>query len=170
MKEEVLADPEAKGVIKSISDIVQAFLWRAAIRVRYRVAKDIRKQKFEPDELSILELPTDTRAHFSSLLPSTYMGSTLILNRSTMPIETLCSDDTSIGRVAYLLRQSAARITPTVVHDAFSILQSLPDHSRFSTANMGIEHMHAMISNMMMFPSNEVNFGVAYFNNQGLPE
>lgn len=38
MKQHVISDPEAKGVIKSISDIVQAFLWRAAIRVRYRVA------------------------------------------------------------------------------------------------------------------------------------
>ncbi|QGA15106.1 hypothetical protein EYB26_002762 [Talaromyces marneffei] len=170
MREEVLADPEAKGVIKSISDIVQAFLWRAALRVRYRVAKDIRKQTFGPDELSILELPTDGRPYFSSLLPSTYMGSMLILNRSTMLVETLCSDDTSIGRVAYVLRQSAARITPSVVHDAFSILQSLPDHSRFSTANMGIEHMHAMISNMMLFPSNEVCFGDAFFANRGVAE
>ncbi|KAI7968688.1 hypothetical protein EIK77_005704 [Talaromyces pinophilus] len=170
MKEEVLADPEAKGVIQSISDIVQAFLWRAAIRVRYRVAKDIRKQTFRPGELSILELPTDGRPYFSSALPSTYMGSMLILNRSTMPIETLCSDDTSIGRVAYMLRQSAARITPSLVHDAFSILQSLPNHNRFSTANMGLEHMHAMISNMMLFPSNEVCFGDAYFANRGIPE
>ncbi|CRG90102.1 Genome polyprotein 1 [Talaromyces islandicus] len=170
MREEVLADPEAKGSIQSISDIVQAFVWRAAIRVRYHVAKNIRKQTFRPDELSILELPTDGRPYFSSLLPSTYMGSMLILNRSTMPIETLCSDDTSIGRVAYVLRQSAARITPSVVHDAFTILQSLPNHSRFSTANMGIEHMHAMISNMMLFPSNELCFGDAFFANRGISE
>lgn len=170
MKEEVLVDPHAKGEIQSISDIVQAFLWRAAIRVRYRVAKNIRKQTFEPDELSILELPTDGRPYFSSSLPSTYMGSLLILNRSVMPVEVLCADDTSIGRVAYELRQSAARITPSVVHDAFSILQSLPDHSRFSTANMGIEHMHAMISNMMLFPSNEVCFGDAFFANRGVSE
>ncbi|KAJ5645675.1 transferase family protein [Penicillium longicatenatum] len=170
MKQEVITDPEAKGVITSISDIVQAFLWRAAIRVRYRVAKEIRKQTFRPDEVSILELPTDGRPFFSSLLPSTYMGSLLILNRATMPIEILCSDETSIGRVAYLLRQSAARITPSVVHDAFSILQSLPDHSRFSTANMGIEHLHAMISNMMLFPNSEVYFGDSFFANGGLPE
>ncbi|KUM56496.1 hypothetical protein ACN42_g10719 [Penicillium freii] len=170
MKQHVISDPEAKGVIKSISDIVQAFLWRAAIRVRYRVATEIRKQTFRPDEVSILELPTDGRPYFSSLLPSTYMGSLLILNRSTMPIETLCSNETSIGRVAYLLRQSAARITPSVVHDAFSILQSLPDHDRFSTANMGLEHMNAMISNMMLFPTNEICFGDAFFANGGLSE
>uniref|UniRef100_A0A0B7KRU7 Carrier domain-containing protein n=1 Tax=Bionectria ochroleuca TaxID=29856 RepID=A0A0B7KRU7_BIOOC len=170
MKQDVMVDPKAKGVISSISDIVQAFFWRAAIRARYHVAKSIRKQIFSPEELSILELPTDTRPVFSSLLPSTYMGSTLILNRSSMPVETLCSPDTSIGQVAYLLRQSAARITPTVVHDAFTILQSLPDHTRFSTANMGTEHMHAMISNMMLFPMSEVNFGEQLFANAGSPE
>lgn len=170
MKKDVIADPAAKGVITSISDIVQAFLWRAAIRARYRVAKEIRKQTFGPDDMSILELPTDGRPYFSSLLPETYMGSMLILNRSSMPVETLCSAETSIGKVAYLLRQSAARITPSLVHDAFTILQSLPDHSRFSTANMGLEHMHAMISNIMMFPTREVCFGDKFFANEGSPE
>ncbi|KKK24685.1 transferase family protein [Aspergillus rambellii] len=170
MKQDVIADPAAKGVIKSISDIVQAFFWRAAIRARYRVATEIRKQTFGPEEMSILELPTDGRPYFSSLLPSTYMGSLLILNRSSMPIETLCSPKTTIGEVAFLLRQSTTRITPSLVHDAFTILQSLPDHSRFSTANMGLEHMHAMISNMMLFPSGEICFGDKFFANGGSPE
>ncbi|KAI6779256.1 Transferase family protein [Emericellopsis cladophorae] len=170
MKQDVLLDPEAKGVITSISDIVQAFFWRAAIRTRYRVAREIRRQEFGEDELSILELPTDGRPYFSPLLPSTYMGSLLIMSRTTMPIQTLCAPETSIGRVAYQLRQSAARITPSVVHDAVSILQSLPDHTRFSTANMGLEHMHAMISNMMLFPMGEICFGDAHFANGGEPE
>jgi hypothetical protein len=170
MKQEVIADPNAKGVITSISDIVQAFFWRAAIRARYRVAKEIRKGTFKPDDISILELPTDGRPYFSSRLPSTYMGSLLILNRSSMPIETLCSPETSIGAVAYLLRQSASRITPSLMHDAFTILQSLTDHSRFSTANMGLEHMHAMISNMMLFPTSEICFGGKFFANGGSPE
>jgi hypothetical protein len=170
MRKEVISDPEAKGVINSISDVVQAFLWRAAIRVRRKVATDIRKHKFKPEDVSILELPTDGRPYFSQLLPETYMGSLLILNRSIMPIETLCSDETTIGRVAYVLRESAARITPGVVHDALSILQSLPNHERFSTANMGLEHMHAMISNMMLFPTEEVCFGNTFFANGGCPE
>ncbi|KAG5206092.1 Transferase family [Trichophyton interdigitale] len=170
MKQDVIADPEAKGVITSISDIVQAFFWRTAIRARYRVAKEIRKQTFGPDEMSILELPTDGRPYFSTSLPSTYMGSVLIMNRCSIPVETLCSPDTSIGYVAYMLRQSTARITPSLVHDAFTILQSLPDHSRFSTANMGLEHMHAMISNMMLFPTSEISFGSKFFANGGCPE
>ncbi|KAL9620748.1 MAG: hypothetical protein Q9160_004761 [Pyrenula sp. 1 TL-2023] len=170
LKQEVIADPEAKGVITSISDIVQAFLWRSAIRARYHVAKELRGQSFSSDEMSILELPTDGRPYFSSLLPSTYMGSMLIMNRSSMPIETLCSPKTSIGRIAYLLRESAARITPSLVHDAFTLLQSLPDHSRFSTANMGLAHMHAMISNMILFQPGEISFGDKFFANGGSPE
>ncbi|EHK24063.1 uncharacterized protein TRIVIDRAFT_147666 [Trichoderma virens Gv29-8] len=170
MKQDVAADIRAGETPSSISDIVQAFFWRAAIRARYRVAREIRKQTFGPDDISILELPTDGRPYFSSLLPSTYMGSLLILNRSSMSIESLCSPKTSIGDVACLLRQSARRITPSLIHDAFSILQSLPDHTRFSTANMGLEHMHAMISNMMLFQTSEIRFGDKFFANGGSPE
>ncbi|KAH3513087.1 hypothetical protein KXV55_001874 [Aspergillus fumigatus] len=170
LQQDVIADPATNGITPSISDIVQAFFWRAAIKARYRVATEIRKQKFSPDAVSILELPTDTRPHFSSRLPPTYMGSMLILNRTSMPIETLCSAETSIAKVALLLRQSAARITPSLVHDAFTLLQSLPGHRRFSTANMGLEHMHAMISNMLLFPTSEIGFGDAFFANGGVPE
>lgn len=69
-----------------------------------------------------------------------------------------------------MLRESAARITPSLVHDAFTLLQSLPDHSRFSTANMGLAHMHAMISNMILFQTSEISFGDKFFNNGGSPE
>jgi aryl carrier-like protein len=169
LKQDVTADPEAKG-ITSISDIVQAFFWRSAIRARYRVAKELRGEGFASDELSILELPTDGRPYFSSSLPETYMGSMLIMNRSTMPIETLCSPKTSIGRIAQSVREAAARVTPALVHDAFTLLQSLPDHSGFSTANMGLPHMHAMISNLILFQTSEISFGNKFFGNGGSPE
>ena len=169
LKSDVIADSDTKS-ITSTSDIVQAFLWRAAIRARYRVAKEDRGETFGPEEMSILELPTDGRPYFSSQLPSTYMGSMLVLNRSSMSIETLCSPQTSIARIAQLLRSAASRITPSVVHDAFTLLQSLPDHDRFSTANMGLSHMHAMISNMMLFQPHEISFGDTFFANGGSPE
>ncbi len=150
LKEEVLTDPEAKGLVKSVSDIVPAFFWRASIRSRYRVAKELRGQIFRLDELSIQELPIDGRPYFSSVLPSSYMGSMLILNQPTMPIEMLCSPTTTIGRIAYVIREAAARITPSLLHDAFTLLQSMTDYSKPATANMGIEHMNAMISNLML--------------------
>jgi hypothetical protein len=169
LKEEVLADPETKGLVTSVSDIVQAFFWRASIRSRYRVAKEIRDATFGRDEMSILELPIDGRPYFSTSLPSSYMGSMLILNRVTMPIETLCSPNTSIGQIASLIREAAARITPSLVHDAFALLRSMSDYSKPATANMGIEHMNAMVSNMMLFETREISFGDAFFAG-GSPE
>lgn len=171
LKKEVTADSEAKG-ITSLSDIVQAFFWRVAIRARYRVATEIRGEKIAPDDIAILELPIDGRPYFSSLLPSTYMGSMLILNRPVMNVEALCSPDTSIGTIAKLLREAASRITPSLVHDAFTLLQALPDVSTdtFSIADMGLDGMHAMISNMILFQPSEINFGDSFFANGGSPE
>lgn len=170
MRDSVSSDTSIPDVHLSMSDIVQAFFWRAATRARYCVTKEIRKQAFHPEAKSILELPTDGRPYFSSLLPSTYMGSVLVMNRFSMDLETLCSPTTTIGRIAWLLRQSNARITPSLIHDAFTILQNLPDHSRFSTANMGLEHMNAMISNMLLFQTSEISFGGKHFANGGSPE
>jgi hypothetical protein len=169
LKQEVLADPEANGVVTSVIDIVQAFFWRASIRSRYRVATEIRDQTIRSDEVSILELPIDGRPYFSPSLPSSYMGSMLIMNRQTMPIQTLCSPETSIGRIAYLIHEAAARITPSLVHDAFTLLQSLSDYSKPATANMGIEHMNAMISNLILFQTSDISFGDAFFSG-GSPE
>lgn len=170
LKKAVIEDPEAKGVITSISDITQAFFWQAALRARYRVAKEHHGQEFTAEDMCILELPTDGRPYFSSQLPESYMGSMLIMSRSGIPTEVLCSPETSVGHVAYVLRETASRITPTLLHDAFTIMKSLPDYSRFSTANMGLDHMHAMISNLMLFPLTEVRFGEKLFGNGGSPE
>ncbi|OAA72981.1 transferase family protein [Akanthomyces lecanii RCEF 1005] len=170
LKKQVLADPATKGSSASVSDIVQAFFWRSAIRARRHVAKATGNDMSDEQDVSILESPTDGRAHFSSLLPETYMGSMLIMSRSVLSAEELCAPKTSLGRISQVLRDTAARITPSLVHDAFNILQSLPDHTRFSTANMGLDHMHAMISNLILFQMSEINFGNKLFGNNGSPE
>ncbi|KAF5715932.1 nonribosomal peptide synthetase [Fusarium mundagurra] len=169
LKQEALADPGTKGVSTSVIDIVQAFFWRASIRSRYRVAKEVRNQTFQPDELSILEMPIDGRPYFSSLLPSSYMGSLLVMNRPVMPIETLCAPETNISQIARVIREAAARITPSLVHDTFTLLRSMTDYSQPATANMGLEHMNAMISNMMLFQTSDISFGDSFFEG-GSPE
>lgn len=133
------------------------------------MATELRGETFGPDEISVLDLPVDGRSYFSSLLPSSYMGSMLILKRPNMPIETLCSPETSIGRIACVLREAAARITPSLVHDAFTLLQSLLDHDRFTIACMDLTGMHAMISNLMLFQTSEVSFGDEFFADGGCP-
>ncbi|KAF2764178.1 acetyl-CoA synthetase-like protein [Teratosphaeria nubilosa] len=161
-----------KGICLSLSDIVQAFFWRHAIRARYRVAR-IQGHTFTSEEQSVLELPINIRPYFSTLIPSTYTGNMLTLNRAAMAVEKLCSPETSVAEVACLLRETAARITVQVVHDTFTLLESLPSYDpqgRFSYADMGLDGMHAMISNMMLFQPREISFGDAFFANGGSPE
>lgn len=169
LRQKVLADPEAKGVITSISDILQAFFWRAAMRARYRVAKELRGETFGPDDIAIVEMPIDARPFFSTLLPSSYMGSCLITNRPYMPVEELCAPDTSLGFIARLFRESAAHVAPSLVHDAFTLLQSVPDYSMLTNACMGLAGMHAMMNNMMLFQTSEISFGGEFFANEGVP-
>ncbi|KAH7123087.1 hypothetical protein EDB81DRAFT_813530 [Dactylonectria macrodidyma] len=170
LKLKVLADPEAKGVVTSISDIVQAFFWRAAIKARYRVAKELRGETFGPDDLSIVEMPIDARPYFSSLLPSSYMGSCLVTNRPTMPVEELCAPETSLGRIAYIFREAATRISTSLVHDSFTLLQSIPDYTMLTNACMGLAGMHAMMNNMILFQTDEISFGGEFFANEGVPD
>ncbi|KAH9843365.1 Acetyl CoA synthetase-like [Teratosphaeria destructans] len=162
-----------QGVKLSLSDIVQAFFWRHAIRARYRVAKELQGHTFTSDEQSILELPINIRPYFSTLIPSTYTGNMLTMNRAAMAVEKLCSPKTSIAEVACLLRETAARITVQLVHDTYTLLQSLPSwnpQGRFSYADMGLDGMHAMVSNMMLFQPSEISFGDSFFANGGSPE
>ncbi|KAG9241248.1 hypothetical protein BJ878DRAFT_241170 [Calycina marina] len=171
LKQDVNAHPEVKGQTTSISDVVQAFLWRTSIRARYLVAKEIRGQTFGPDELSILEIPIDGRLYFSSQLPSSYMGSMLIMSRTMMSVEELCSPSTSLAKVANLIRQSIARVNTALIHDAFTLLRSMQDYTKPATANMGLEHMNEMISNMILWQPEEnlSSFGQGIFAG-GRPE
>jgi hypothetical protein len=97
------------------------------------------------------------------------MGNKLIINSPNMSIETLYSPNTSIGRIAYLIREAVARITPSLLHDVFTHLQSVSDYSKPATANMGIEHMNAVVSNLTLFQTSEISFGNGFFAG-GSPE
>ena len=68
LRQEVVA--ETNGSITSISDIVQAFFWRVAIRARHRVAVELHGATFPEDETAVLELPVDGRPHFCLLYTS----------------------------------------------------------------------------------------------------
>ncbi|KAI1318601.1 hypothetical protein F5Y16DRAFT_391772 [Xylariaceae sp. FL0255] len=167
LKEHVLADPETSDFTPYISDIAQAFWWRACSRARYRVGTEIRKQRVGPDDLAIYETAVDGRALFSELLPSTYIGSLLVFNRSTMPIETLCS--LSIGHAARILRETGKHLNTQVVYDLFTIYKNIPDRSRFGGAAVGIEHMNTLMSSIMMFSTEELKFGDRLFADGGVP-
>lgn len=168
LRQDVLADPAAEG-ITSVSDMIQAFFWRAAIKARYHVATKLRGETFGPDEVAIAELPIDARPYFSKLLPASYMGNLLVVNRPTIPVATLCDPDTTVGQIAQVLRAAAVHITPSLVHDAFTLLQSVPDYTKVTTACMGLEGMHTMVNNMMLFQTSGISFGDEFLDNDGVP-
>jgi len=169
LRQQVISDPVAKG-ITSFSDIVQAFYWRAAIKARYRVAKELHGESFGPNDIAIMEMPIDARPYFSSLLPESFMGSCLVTNRPYMPVGELCAPETTIAQIACILREAAARINPQLVHDAFTLLQSVPDFSMLTNACMGLGGMHAMMNNMMLFRTDAISFGGEFFANEGVPD
>jgi aryl carrier-like protein len=171
LKDNVDSHPEVKGQSVSISDIAQAFLWQTAIRARYLVAKEHRGQTFGPHDMSILEMPIDGRLFFSGQLPSTYMGSLLIMSRTMMPVEELCSPNTSLAKIASLIRKTISKVNAALVHDAYTLLRSMTDYTKPATANMGLEHMNEMTSNMILWKQedNLSSFGEGTFAG-GRPE
>jgi hypothetical protein len=58
-----------------------------------------------------------------------------------------------------------------LVHDAFTLLRSMTDYTKPATANMGLEHMNEMISNMILWQPEEniSSFGQGIFAG-GRPE
>ncbi|RKL31501.1 hypothetical protein BFJ72_g11135 [Fusarium proliferatum] len=138
MVEQLRQDPTAEGVT-SVSDTIQAFVWRLAIRARHHVKTHLRCETSDEDKMAIVELPIDVRPYFSKLLPEWYMGNLVIINRPSMPVAMLCGTGTTVGQVAQVLRAATVHITPSLVHDAFTLLQSVPDYTKVTTACMGMD-------------------------------
>ncbi|KAI1185029.1 transferase family protein [Nemania serpens] len=170
LKEHVLADSETQGSVPSIFDIVQAFIWLTMLRARYRVATEIQKKTFGPEDNSILELPTDGRPYFGEMLPETYMGTTVLYKRPSIALETLCAPGTTIGHVARLLREYGSLVSPQLVHDVFTLCQNVEDRTQSSLAAAGREHMNLVISNIMNFQNDDLKFGERFFANGGAPD
>lgn len=167
LRQQVTADPEMKGINLTDSDILHALYWRAMIRARHRVAREIDGRTIGPEDRSVLELTVDGRPYFNPQLPSSYMGNMLLVTRSSLSVEELCSPKTSIGRISLLIREAASQVTPQVANDAFSLLQTVQDFSELRYAFMRLDGLDAMITNMMLFPANDVAFGGEFFEDGG---
>ncbi|UKZ86253.1 uncharacterized protein TrAFT101_002089 [Trichoderma asperellum] len=170
LRKDVAADPEMKGINLTDSDILHALYWRAMIRARHRAAKECHGEIIGPEDESTLELVVDARPYFNPLLPSSYMGNMLVVTRSSLPVDELCSPKTSIGRISLLIREAASGVNPSVVNDAFGLLEGVPDYTDLRYAFMRLDGLDAMITNMMLFPANDVAFGGEFFEAGGQAE
>lgn len=161
---QLVEDPEriSKGSL-SLSDVLQAFFWRATIRARRR------PENSSPDDTAIIEMPTDARPYFSSHLPPSYMGNCVIMNRLYMPVSELCSPQTEIYKIAQVFREARNRVNQELVHDAFSLLHKIPDNSpgNHSAAfiSQGVQDgWHSVINNLLLFQTSDMGpFGAEVF-------
>ncbi|KAG7406178.1 Non-canonical non-ribosomal peptide synthetase FUB8 [Fusarium oxysporum f. sp. rapae] len=154
------ADPESQSLSKesgslSLGDVLQAFFWRAAVRARRRA------EDSSPDDMSIIEMPTDVRPYFSSHLPPTYMANCVIMNRQHMSVSELCSSQTSLYKIAQICREARTRVDQELVHDAFSLLHTIQDNSpgNHTTAFLGQgiqDGPHSLFNNMMLFQASDI--------------
>lgn len=98
------------------------------------------------------------------------MGSCLVTNRPCLPVLELVAAETKLSRVASVFRTAANTITPQLVHDAFTLLQSVEDYTLITNACMGLSGFHAMMNNMMLFRTDEIAFGDELLAGGGVPE
>ncbi|GAB0138719.1 putative secondary metabolism biosynthetic enzyme [Epichloe bromicola] len=144
----------SKGSL-SLGDVLQAFCWRAAIRARRR------PEHSSLDDAAIVEIPIDARPYFSSHLPPTYMGNCVIMNRQYMSVSELCSSKTALYKIAQVCREARNRVNQELVHDAFSLLHTIPDTSpgNHSTAFVGQgvqDGWHSFFNNLMLFQASDM--------------
>jgi hypothetical protein len=169
LQSEVASDPAVAGTTPpSASDIIQALFWRATIRARYGLATS-QGETFSSDAVSILELPIDGRPYFSPLLPATYMGNLLAINRPTVPLSSLVGPESSIAQIALMLRESGSKIRPALFHDAFALMGTVGDYTNLKYAFMRHGGLDLMITNLMLFPTSVISFGGEYFGDGGQP-
>jgi hypothetical protein len=126
LKLEAGVGAEVDGAPLTANDAILAVFWGAIIRARMRVAQDAGRI-IKPDEFSSLESPIDACPFFSEALPRTYLGNAVMINRCSMPLLTLTapSSQTSLKDVAACIRRTTAPIDTQLVHDAYTLLDTV---------------------------------------------
>lgn len=167
LHKECAAEPLPPGASPPfVSDAIQALLWRGNMRARAAAAE---ARSITLDPISVFESPVDVRNVFSSEFPANYLGNCFLLNSARMPLAELIAPSTSLGRIAQLIREGAARITKEAVHDAYSLLRSADLSHVQGRFVERAESADFLVSNVIFFPMSEINFGDRYFGNGGVP-
>ncbi|PLB53463.1 hypothetical protein P170DRAFT_435094 [Aspergillus steynii IBT 23096] len=158
--------PPGEGAL-SASDAVNAFLWRGLLRARAAAAEA--RGAALADELSVFESPVDVRGLWAPDFPAHYLGNCFLLNTARLPLADLIASSTGLGRIARALRSGAGSLDQTAAHAAYGLLRSVGDVSR--VRGRFVERMDSadlLVSNVMFFSMEDLNFGDRYFGNGGV--
>lgn len=170
LQKECASEPLPTGTSPlSVSDAINALLWRGVMKARAAAAT---ARSSSLDNISVLETPVDVRDAFAPDFPPDYLGNCFLLNTARIPLVDLIAPSTSLGRIAQIIRQSAARLDSRAVHNAYALLRSTADLSRVQGRFVERpESADFLISNIISYPlKSEINFGDRYFGNGGTPQ
>ncbi|WYZ42278.1 hypothetical protein EsH8_V_001173 [Colletotrichum jinshuiense] len=168
LKREVLGETQ-DGTGLSANDALLALFWRALMKARYKAAIAA-GQATPPDEVSHLESPLDGRPDFDPLLPPSYAGNLVIVNKVPMPVVELAAETTSLRDVALRVRAQAAKVNPDLVKDAFTLMREVLDYTKLKHAFTRLDGFDVMITSVLLLPLDKINFGADIFENDGKPE
>ncbi|KAJ5864969.1 uncharacterized protein N7529_006885 [Penicillium soppii] len=153
----------------SISDAIQALLWRVLMKARVSAA-EARSAPLR-DDISVFETPVDVRSTFGQGFPPAYLGNCFLMNTARMPLAELLAPSTSLGRIAQAIRQGAARLDEEAVQDAYGLLRETGDLSRVQGRFVERpDSSDVLVSNIIFLPLEEISFGDQYFSNGGMPQ
>lgn len=151
----------------SQSDAIMALFWRGVMRARYACAKS---RGITLDEISVFECPVDVRDGFGADFPPNYLGNCFFLNNARMPLAELIAPATSLGKVTQAIRAGAAALDTSTIQDAYGLMRSAPDFSKAQGRFVERpESADCLLSNIIFFPMDSINFGERYFEDNGSP-
>jgi hypothetical protein len=168
MKKDAGVGFEVDGVPITTNDAILAHFWRALIRARMLVAQEAGRVVRE-DELSSLESPVDARQFFSDKLPPSYVGNAVMIARASMSLLRLTApySETPLKDIATIVRKASACIGTQLVHDAYTLLKTVPDYTDLNYSFMTALSLDVCISAVMLLPVRDISFGDEFFEDEG---
>ncbi|PYI35860.1 hypothetical protein BP00DRAFT_421959 [Aspergillus indologenus CBS 114.80] len=146
------------------NDVVTALMWRSLVRARAAAADDTL------DEESVLESAIDGRMEFSQAVPPSYLGNITFYNQSAIPVAELLDPAVPLGRVARAIRTGAGRVNSASLHEAYALIKGVSDFAQLKPRFRRTAGADMLISNLLLFPVDSIQFGTRRFGNEGKPE
>ncbi|RAL06625.1 uncharacterized protein BO97DRAFT_409521 [Aspergillus homomorphus CBS 101889] len=162
--EEATSEEGANTGPLSGNDVVTALMWRSLVRARAAAADDTL------DEESVLESAIDGRMEFSQSVPPSYLGNITFYNQSAIPVADLLDPAVPLGRVARAIRAGAGRVNSASLHHAYALIKGVADYAQLKPRFRRTAGADMLISNLLLFPVDEIRFGTQKFGNEGRAE
>ncbi|KAI1372098.1 hypothetical protein F4677DRAFT_433460 [Hypoxylon crocopeplum] len=154
--------------VLSSGDIVTALMWRGLVRARARAAA---ASGTALSETSVLESAINGRNDFSQAIPPDYLGNITFYNQAELPLSDVVDTSVNLGHVAQAIRAGAGIASSAALHDAYALIRNLPDYDllrpRFRYMGGSAD---LLVSNLLLFPVDDIAFAGDKFRNGGRPE